>query len=105
MGNMHRLGSSLSQYLRFVVLLREPVDRAISSYWFKQGFGPRKTDKPPVVGGSREHMLQMFRQEMEWRIEFEHCVGVDRLRLDGGARVQQWYGQVSACHRDFDPVK
>ena len=52
--------------LKFVVIIREPVARAISSYWFKNGEqavdGPRK---PAGTRGSVEHAMRVFELEMD----------------------------------------
>jgi len=56
----------LPQLLKFVVIVREPVARAISSYWFKGGAhavaGP---SKPHGTGGSVEHARDVFKLEMD----------------------------------------
>ena len=54
----------LPRALRFVVLLREPVARAESSYWFKAGVTFQGKPSREQRGGSAEHMLRSFRAEI-----------------------------------------
>ena len=61
-----RWWAPLPQLLKFVVIVREPMARAISSYWFKSGAhafaGP---SKPHGTGGSVEHANDVFKLEMD----------------------------------------
>lgn len=68
------LGASLPPLLRFIVILREPVSRAISSFWFKGG-----TSVPQGV--------TVLTAQMEDVKRAEHCVdqggSVGRCGADG----------------------
>ena len=57
---------SLPQLLKFIVIVREPVARAISSYWFTEGsHGVAGPSKPHGTGGSVEHARDIFKLEMD----------------------------------------
>eukprot|EP01031_Cornospumella_fuschlensis_P031664 gene31664-38267_t len=62
--------ASVNNYdVKFVMLLRDPVDRAMSSYWFKNSHIFHGQDK-----GSVEDMVQSFIKEMEKRKNYERCM-------------------------------
>eukprot|EP01034_Spumella_vulgaris_P028606 gene28606-35491_t len=57
--------------MRFVVMLRSPVDRALSSYWFRRShlFSETGGDE-----GSIEEFLVLAKQEMQDRHIYEQCM-------------------------------
>ena len=61
--------------MRFVVMLREPVARAVSSYWFKHS---ARFSASGVDGGSVEHFRNASRTELTSRERFDQCVRVRR---------------------------
>ena len=59
---------ALVRLVRFVVILREPVSRAVSSFWFKDGH-------------TVEQAMAIFERQMRERAQIDRCVR--------GAR--EWY--------------
>lgn len=57
------------QSIKFIIILREPVARTISSYWFKNSRLLQKKDKGSVV-----HFQREARHEMADRKIFEKCM-------------------------------
>lgn len=55
--------------LRFLVILRDPVDRAVSSYWFKNSHLFQDSDR-----GSVSDMWASFADELRRRADYEKCV-------------------------------
>lgn len=55
--------------LRFLVILRDPVDRAVSSYWFKNSHLFRDSDR-----GSVADMWASFADELRRRADYERCI-------------------------------
>jgi hypothetical protein len=57
--------AAISKEVKFVVLLREPVERAWSSYWFKQSHLFAQTD-----GGSAQHFADSWEEGVTARYEY-----------------------------------
>lgn len=55
--------------MRFVVLLRDPIDRALSSYWFKNSHIFKDKD-----GGSVEEFLLHVKEATDDRFKYESCI-------------------------------
>lgn len=55
--------------LRFLVIIRDPVDRAVSSYWFKNSHLFNKIDR-----GSVTDMWEGFVDEVRRRVDYEKCI-------------------------------
>lgn len=65
-GRVHAFyGAAAAKELKFLAILRNPVDRAVSSYWFKQ---------PQQSGGSPQGMHERFVSELATRRQFEECL-------------------------------
>ena len=64
---------SLAQRLKFIVILRNPTRRALSSYWFQNShiFHPRDQ-------GSHEELSTLCESEFARRRTFDACMGRDR---------------------------
>lgn len=65
------LTASQTQHTKFLVMLRNPVHRAVSSYWFKQ---------PNEHGGTPADMHATLIKEIAQRVAYETCLTSD----DGG---------------------
>lgn len=57
--------------LKFLVMLRNPVDRALSSYWFKNS---KEFDRRHLDKGSIKNFLDNFKKEKSRRAAFEDCL-------------------------------
>jgi Sulfotransferase domain len=60
---------SHSERLKFIVLLRDPIERALSSYWFQNSHLFHKEDR-----GSIREFEDLARAEMIQRREFDKCM-------------------------------
>eukprot|EP01036_Dinobryon_divergens_P025548 gene25548-34106_t len=58
-----------ARHLKFIVMLRDPVDRAWSSYWFQNSHIFRGVNR-----GSKEEFLDSFAREMSQRRKYEECM-------------------------------
>ncbi|KAJ1442946.1 P-loop containing nucleoside triphosphate hydrolase protein, partial [Ochromonadaceae sp. CCMP2298] len=58
-----------AQEMQFIVMLREPVPRAWSSYWFKKSYMFSGSDQ-----GSAAEFMDLARSEMQTRRKYESCM-------------------------------
>lgn len=75
------------EQLKFIVMLRNPIDRAVSSYWFQNSHIFRDHDM-----GSMAEFVDLAKEEMKDRVDYEACmknnVGtVDDLRDSSSSLV------------------
>jgi hypothetical protein len=70
--------------MRFIVMLREPVERAVSSYWFKHS---ARFSASGVDQGSAEHFRNASYIELGSRMRFDACVRERRIQwcVPGGS--------------------
>ena len=63
-----------SKDLKFIVLLRSPIARAVSSYWFKNSnlFTTNNKDS-----GSNGDLQLTFERELQGRSDYESCLAID----------------------------
>jgi hypothetical protein len=78
--------------MKFVVLLRDPVERALSAYWFANShlFEERRKQKGEERGfegdvGSIEQFQQLAEEEMQWRSEYDACMARQRAQAQAKA--------------------
>ena len=57
------------EHLKFIVILREPIARALSSYWFQNSHLLKGTDR-----GSIDEFETLSRNEMHVRRKYEQCM-------------------------------
>jgi len=86
--------------LRFIVMLRDPVKRALSSYWFQHShlFTPNKSDE-----GSMRHFEQLVDAEMNARRRYEQCIGGEQTKMSALAKCFHPYfrsAQLGGRHLD-----
>lgn len=56
--------------VRFIILLRDPVERMISSYWFKES----ARFQGGVDGGSIDHLVAEINRQRRLRSDYEQCM-------------------------------
>ena len=66
--------------LKFIISLRDPVERALSSYWFANShlFADRRKGWEQGDVGSIEEFLRLAEKEMEWRKKFDLCMNLQK---------------------------
>jgi hypothetical protein len=92
--------NNVSQQIRFLVMLRDPLERTLSSYWFKESALFRGTDH-----GSLTDLLKMIHQETQERQRLEQCMQHElsaHLSVSENTSYEMFFGRlrdtVLDCH-------
>ena len=89
--------------LKFVINLREPIARALSSYWFQHSHLLKGTDQ-----GSIREFEKIVTEDMRIRREYEHCMHRQQLQKPQQQyqhRHQQQHNTTSSANTTFRALK
>lgn len=93
-------GGDGGSQLKFVITLRDPIERAVSSYWFANShlFEGRRAEDQQGDIGSVEQFMREAESEMAWRQRFDQCMAEVNGK-EGGLKGTQgnYYGRLRHC--------